>query len=104
MGVDADTVRQFAELGYALPAEVMDEEELVEIWDINEAAFRAFQDMDTQWRMVSLGGLAGGLVRTGLDYAGVEVVMRMHALPVSDFGLIRALEDGALAAYAEARR
>lgn len=104
MAIDDDTARQFAELGYALPDEVMDEEEVFEIWDINEAAFRAFQDMDTQWRMVSLGGLAGGLVRTGLDYAGIEVVMRMHALPPSDFGLIQAMENGALAAYAEARQ
>lgn len=83
---------------------MMDEEDLVEIWDIDASAFRAFQDMDTQWHMVGLGGLAGGLVRTSLDYAGVEVVMRMYDLPRSAFGLIQAMERGALAAYAEAQR
>jgi hypothetical protein len=102
--VDADTAREFAELGFALPAEMMDEEDVVEIWDIDAPAFRAFQDMDTQWHMVGLGGLAGGLVRTGLDYAGVAVVMRMHGLPRSDFGLIQAMERGALTAYSEALR
>ncbi len=100
--MDADTAREFAELGYALPAEVMDEEDVVEIWDIDVAVFEAFQAMDTQWRMVGLGGLGGGVIRTGLDYAGVEVVMRMHDLQPADFGLIQAMETGALEAYCEA--
>lgn len=102
--VDDDTAKEFAELGYALPAEAMDQEDVVEIWDINVAAFNAFQAMDTQWRLVGLGGLGGGAIRTGLDYAGVEVVMRMRELPASDFALIQAMETGALEAYGEARQ
>lgn len=94
-------VRQFAELGVSVAEEELDSEDVVEIWDIDAPAFHAFQAMDTQWRLVPIGGLAGGLVRAGLDYAGAAVVMQKRGLPDADFELIQAMEEGALTAYRE---
>ncbi len=45
------------------------------IWPDNAATLEIFLACRTQWRM--LAG-ATSLVRLGLDYAGVEVVLRLH--------------------------
>ncbi|MBN9335623.1 DUF1799 domain-containing protein [Devosia sp.] len=89
---------QFAEMGVSIPPEALEDEEMVELWDINELAFRVFQALDTQWHFVS--GF-NWMRRTGLNYPGVVVVMQAFDMAMSDFPLIQAMEEAALAAFDE---
>ncbi|MBN8917736.1 MAG: DUF1799 domain-containing protein [Rhizobiales bacterium] len=85
---------QFASLGVdtsAIPA-TDDEEEVIEVWEPNWPALRAFLACETQWRAVAT---MAGLVWIGLDYSAVEVAMRRHHLDC-DFGDLQALEAEAL--------
>lgn len=103
--MDEVIAAEFAEWGVTIDPEDMDEVEVFEIWDINVAAFNVFQALDTQWRTIVVAGMAEArLHRTGLDYPGVEVVMRAMGLPFDQFPLIQAMEEAALAAYAEVGR
>ena len=63
-------------MGVAVSVEVQDDGEATEIWDVNKPAFDVFGACVTQWR-VAVGPQA--VLRTGLDYAGVDVVMRRLA-------------------------
>lgn len=101
--LDEAIAADFAELGVMLTDEEMDEEDVFEIWDINVAAFEVFRALDTQWHCVALSTMsAARLVRTGLDYTAVEIVMRRQGLPDDQFALIQAMEQAALDAYTEA--
>lgn len=97
--MDEAMAAQFARLNVGIPLDDLAEETVIELWDINASVFGAFQALDTQWRYVA--GL-GGVMRTGLDYPSVEVVLRSRGLGIQELGLIQAMETAALAAFAEA--
>lgn len=72
--------------------------EVFELWSDHEEAFRLFCRVQTQWR-------ATGLQRSlGLDYAGVEAVMRMTRVPpgrrLALFDQLRVMEAAAVQAWA----
>lgn len=103
--LDEAIAAEFAELGVTVAAEDLDEEDVFEIWDINVKAFEVFRSLDTQWHCVAIAGIgAARLIRTGLDYAGVDIVMRNFGLPRDQFPLIQAMELAALDAFAEAEQ
>lgn len=75
-----------------------DFDETVEIWPENWLAFEVFAAMQTQWR----AGMNGA---TGLDYAALEPVMRLHGIPkrkrAEVFEAVRLMEGEALAVMRE---
>lgn len=74
---------------------------------------RMWRAVQTQWRISVVGaqpagmGVAPVVAHTGLDYPGVEVVMRRHGVRgrAADqmFALLQAMERAALDAWAEMR-
>lgn len=70
-----------------------------EVMPANWDSIRAWLACETQWRAVV--GLAG-LVWLGLDYAGVDVVLRRLQLD-DRFGDLQLMEGAALRAFGEAR-
>ncbi|MBJ3783418.1 DUF1799 domain-containing protein [Devosia sediminis] len=103
--MDEAAAAEFAELGVTVEPDEVDEEDVFEIWDINVGAFEVFRALDSQWHCIAVGGLSSAkIIRTGLDYPGVDIVMRNHGLPPEQFSLIQAMEMAALSAFAEADR
>lgn len=49
----------------------------IEVWDVHWQAFAIFRACGTQWRVIAT---QRALFHLGLDYPGVELVMR-HLLP-----------------------
>lgn len=72
--------------------------EAVEIWPENLPAYEAFNALGTQWR-IGMGGA------TGLDYTTVPVVLRLRAVPRTEwphlFEDLRVMESAALEAMRE---
>ena len=70
------------------------------LWPENQAAWAAWQDLQTQWR----AGMAGA---TGLDYAGVRAWLDESGLPPDQrravWDGVRAAERETLAVWAEQR-
>lgn len=75
------------------------EEEAFEVWSCNWESFRAFLACETQWR-VALG--MAGAVWLGLDYSGVDVVLRRTGAAEHVFEDLQLMEGAALRAFAEA--
>ncbi len=71
----------------------------VAVWDINWPSMLAFLDCETQWRVTST---MAGLHWTGLDYQGVDVVLRRTGAPEHVFADVQDMERAALAAFNEA--
>jgi hypothetical protein len=74
------------------------------LWPECLSYWQAWLGVQTQWRTAS-GGL-GGLVRTGLDYAGVDVHLvkrcRLKGRAYREtWGLLEKMETAALAAWSE---
>lgn len=91
---------EFANLGVDVAE---DEEDVFELWDVNRKAFEAFDRLGTQWRFVAISGFDGArIVRTGLDYSAVDVVLRRMHGGKKLFDDIRAMEAAALDAFGEA--
>lgn len=96
---------QFAELGVHVPAAAIEEDDVVDVWNIHAEAVRLFMACAGQWRVAALSTFSRArLVRTGLDYTAVEATMRM--LRIRDkrgvvFAQIRQLEQFAIEAWAE---
>jgi hypothetical protein len=74
----------------------------------NEESLFLFFDVDTQWNYV---GTMAGVVRTGLNYPGVESVMRYHGIRgkrrAALFADLQMMEKAALQAFlddAESRK
>lgn len=97
---------QFAQLG--VPADVMPggdvpAAEAIEVWDDHWNAFAIFRACATQWRVVAT---RHALLHLGLDYPGVEVVMRRLLPATVDaaavFADIMAMEAEALPILNEA--
>jgi hypothetical protein len=97
-------VAEFAALGVTVEPDQVDEEEVLEIWDINADVFGAFLALETQWRVVALVGMESArIVRTGLDYAAVDVVLRRRGLDgAQPFDDIAVMEQASMAAFGEA--
>ena len=78
------------------------EPEGFEVYPVNWPSVRTFLACETQWQVVA--GMAGGQW-LGLDYAGVDVVLRRSGLKDADavFADIQIMEDAALKVFAESR-
>ena len=64
-----------------VPAPEGSSDEAVEVWDEHWDSYAVFRACTTQWKVANLQvGNVSTLVRIGLDYPGVEAVMR-HLLP-----------------------
>lgn len=81
------------------------------IWPENVDSLTAFAAAATQWRHVLVPptpGAAGRMIRTGLDHAGLAATIGAFKRPSkrlrSVFEDCLAMEDAALAAFAEADR
>lgn len=77
------------------PAEGDESGESVAVWSTNWTALRVFIECATQWRAVAGYGFFATL---GLDYPGVEVVMRAHEIEdrAAVFRSVQAMELAAL--------
>jgi hypothetical protein len=83
------------------------------LWPELVPAMRMWHAVQTQWRVSIVGAVAAGMGAvpvagcTGLDYAGVEIVMRRRGIrgAAADemFGLLQAMERAALDVWAERR-
>lgn len=56
-------------------------ESSIEIWDLNWQAFQIFRRLGTQFRVVVV---PKGLLHLGLDYQGVDIVLRRLAADEAD--------------------
>lgn len=74
-------------------------EETIEVYPPNWPCVRLFLACETQWR-VTVG--FGGAMWQGLDYGGVEVVMRRRGFEDVDFADLQVMEAEALAVLGEA--
>ena len=102
--IDAQLATEFAELGAQLPAELVEDEPTFEVWEENVVSLNAFFAVETQWRFLVAGGLAGSVVvRTGLDYAAVDTVLRRRGLGDAVFEDILVMEQAALSAWENTR-
>lgn len=73
--------------------------------EANWTALKLFLDASTQWRVASIGGgLTGStLVRLGLDYAGLDALMRRRRIrDEAIFDDVRLMEGAALRAFSGA--
>lgn len=64
---------------------------------VNWPSISAFVACETQWRAAV--GAAGELVWTGIDYAGLDVVLRRQNAPDRVFGDVRVMESEALKVF-----
>lgn len=74
------------------------------IFHENADAFTLFDALGSQWRTVGLGGMAGGVMRTGLDYTSIPAIALMMGIETGAdiFKRLRLLEAGAMEAWGEA--
>ena len=101
MTLDASDIQEFAELGVRFAGQAPQDEEdddACRVWDINWDSLEAFLDCATQWRLVA--GLSG-VHRLGLDYAGVDVLLRRRGAPDRVFEDLCVMERAALQALDE---
>ncbi len=76
------------------------DDDMFDVLSTNWDSFCAFLDCATQWRI--LGGLAG-LSWLGLDYAGVDVVLRRRGYADKVFADLQLMERAALEVIREAQ-
>ncbi|WP_203560910.1 DUF1799 domain-containing protein [Jiella pacifica] len=98
--IDEDLQAQFAALGVAVDLEEAEDGESddVAVWAINWQTVRAFLACATCWRVAV--GLAG-MTRLGLDYAGVDAMLRRRGFDDVDFADLQLMEEAALEAFGE---
>lgn len=99
--MDDELAADFAVLGVQVAAETAQDDEDFEVMLANADTLRAWLASATQWRAAV--GLAG-MIWLGLDYAGVEVVLRRLGLsdPDAVFVDLQLMEEEALAVFGEA--
>ena len=79
---------------------------MFEVWDINAASLDLFLAAQSQWRIISVG-MSGVLIWLGLDYLGVDVLMRRRGASDNDdalFADLMVMEGAALEAFGEIER
>lgn len=104
LAIDQQSVADFAALGVAIATDQVDDEDVIQVWDINGAVFEAFMGLETQWRVVGLAGFGfARLVKTGLDYCAAEMVLRRHGLAdhPTAFDDLRVMEQASLDAWGD---
>ena len=90
-----------ADLGTEVDAEDIEGREGVKfkIWNRSAESWRAWMACDTQWNATGAG--LAGLVWVGLNYAGVDVVLRRLKFNDAVFPDVMIMEGAALGAFAE---
>lgn len=71
------------------------------IWEKNKESWRAWIACETQWRVATT---FAAVIYLGLDYAGVDVVLRRLSAPESAFTDLMEMEIAALDAFGEASK
>lgn len=97
-----ELVREFASLGVTIdPRQVQAQDDGVfKVLEVNWPAVTAFLACETQWRVAST---MAGVFCTGLDYAGVDAVLRRRGDDDAVFAGVQEIERGALEAMGERR-
>lgn len=104
--IDADDVAAFAALGVSVEADPQARSDEIVVARVNGPVVDTFVAMATQWRCLAFAysfaaeGI-GKVLRTGLDYAALDVVCRRRGLDDRQFDEIRLMEAEALAVFAE---
>lgn len=90
-------------MGHQVPPEETEtaDGEVFEVWKENWESLRAFRALETQWRAIA--GLAG-IIWLGIDFNAADVVLRRFNSPDHVFEDLIAMEDAALAVFAEVDR
>lgn len=89
-------MKGFAALGVTIAPNSEDAVDVVDVWDVNWPTLLTFLACATQWRM-TVG--PAGPIWLGLDYAGVDVVLRRRGHEGDAvFADLRAMERAALIA------
>lgn len=99
--VDTGVAAQFDRLGAPVDDEGADE--TMDVLEVNWTAVSVFIGAASQWRIAQIGGgLAGAtLVWLGIDYAGLDALMRRRRIRDPQiFEDVRLMEHAALAAFA----
>ena len=98
--MDDDVAAQFAAMGAEIAAEAAQDEDGFEVMLANADTIKAWLACGTQWRVAA--GMTC-LIWLGLDYAGVDVVLKrmQPADPDAVFQDLQLMEDEALDTFAE---
>lgn len=102
MTIDADLQAQFAELNVEIPPEALHQDDAPDAFEVmpaNWAALGAWLACETQW--TTAGGGMAGLIWLGLNYAGVDVVLRRLGLQDDVFVDLQVMERAALDVFGE---
>lgn len=103
VAMDAELAADFAALGAGDAVSHMggQDEEVIEVWAVNADSLDAWLACTTQWRIIAPA--MGALIWQGLDYPGVDVVLRRlgPADPDAVFADLRIMETEALATFDE---
>lgn len=93
--IDAEWAAQLSALGVSVDAEAIPASRDVDVWPENWDAVTVFLDCSTQWEAVERWGV--GMLRTGLRYADVDVVLKRRGFEGDEvFALVRIMEQEAL--------
>ena len=104
--LDAADVEAFAALGVTVEADPVTVSDDIVVARANAPVVEAFVALATQWRCLAFAYSfategTGRVVRTGLDYAALDVVCRRRGLDDRQFEEVRLMEAEALAVFAE---
>jgi hypothetical protein len=98
VSVDDEVAKEFAALGVKVEPKGQSEE-AIPVWAANWPALTTFLAVETQWR-VAVG--MGGMIRLGIDYTALDVVLRRLKADDTIFEDIQVMEREALTTFAEA--
>ncbi|TCP88915.1 uncharacterized protein DUF1799 [Rhizobium sp. PP-CC-2G-626] len=103
MTVDEDIAEQFDEMGAGTEGLEIEDQDAVgfEVWTLSEDSWRAWMACQTQWSATGAG--LAGLTYLGLDYAGVDVVLRRLRFDDAVFDDLMIMETEALDVFAKVR-
>lgn len=97
-------MQQFASLGVTIDPELIqvgiEDDGVFKVFEANWPAMMAFLACETQWRVAAT---MAGTFCTGLDYAGVDAVLRRRGDGDGVFAGVQEIERGALEAMGERR-
>jgi hypothetical protein len=100
--LDKETTDDFAQLGVIIEAGVNEtgDDDVFYVWQPNWPSVEAFLACETQWHYVS--GLSV-MMRTGINYAALDVVLRRKKSKPHVFDDVRIIERAALTMLDEGR-
>ncbi|OCP17373.1 MULTISPECIES: DUF1799 domain-containing protein [unclassified Ensifer] len=90
-------------MGFAVdPSDIRkDDDVFFGIWEKNKDSWKAWIACETQWRVATT---FAAVIYLGLDYAGVDVVLRRQSFPDAVFTDLAEMETAALEAFGEAAK